>query len=211
MLFEADNLLSRLGAHVEYQCAAVHHVIVCDLDSIAGLAVEGDALQLIGRKAQGSMRDAQSILDQVIAFRVLDIAVLLGLEVADSATAQLLFKTNSIVMVELAAFWREPWDEGRYFIGNVGDRDSLQSGILVAGLVDALFILPYIGGGWVVANGVVHDNLARHGVTMNNDNGATIILETNIDAIVVFDTREPTVGWFSLGDTLLELFWLINP
>ncbi len=38
---------------------------ICDAEHIA---VEGDALQLIGRKAQGSMRDAQSILDQVIAF-----------------------------------------------------------------------------------------------------------------------------------------------
>lgn len=43
------------------------------LRSICGaedLDVESDALQLIGRKAQGSMRDAQSILDQVIAFAV---------------------------------------------------------------------------------------------------------------------------------------------
>ncbi|NTW69715.1 MAG: DNA polymerase III subunit gamma/tau [Chlorobiaceae bacterium] len=38
---------------------------ICDAEKIA---VDGDALQLIGRKAQGSMRDAQSILDQVIAF-----------------------------------------------------------------------------------------------------------------------------------------------
>ncbi|MEI8102323.1 MAG: DNA polymerase III subunit gamma/tau [Chlorobium sp.] len=38
---------------------------ICDAEHIA---VEGDALQLVGRKAQGSMRDAQSILDQVIAF-----------------------------------------------------------------------------------------------------------------------------------------------
>ncbi len=40
---------------------------ICDLEHIA---VDSDALQLIGRKAQGSMRDAQSILDQVIAFSV---------------------------------------------------------------------------------------------------------------------------------------------
>lgn len=33
-----------------------------------GILVEPDALQLVGRKSQGSMRDAQSILDQVIAF-----------------------------------------------------------------------------------------------------------------------------------------------
>jgi DNA polymerase-3 subunit gamma/tau len=33
-----------------------------------GIRVEADALQLVCRKAQGSMRDAQSILDQVIAF-----------------------------------------------------------------------------------------------------------------------------------------------
>ena len=39
--------------------------LICDAEKIT---VEGDALQLIGRKAQGSMRDAQSILDQVIAF-----------------------------------------------------------------------------------------------------------------------------------------------
>ena len=39
--------------------------LICDAEQIT---VEGDALQLIGRKAQGSMRDAQSILDQVIAF-----------------------------------------------------------------------------------------------------------------------------------------------
>ncbi|ACF43859.1 DNA polymerase III subunit gamma/tau [Pelodictyon phaeoclathratiforme] len=38
---------------------------ICDAEQIT---VDGDALQLIGRKAQGSMRDAQSILDQVIAF-----------------------------------------------------------------------------------------------------------------------------------------------
>ncbi|MEI7747551.1 MAG: DNA polymerase III subunit gamma/tau [Chlorobiaceae bacterium] len=38
---------------------------ICDAEHITA---EGDALQLIGRKAQGSMRDAQSILDQVIAF-----------------------------------------------------------------------------------------------------------------------------------------------
>jgi len=38
---------------------------ICDAEHIK---VDGDALQLIGRKAQGSMRDAQSILDQVIAF-----------------------------------------------------------------------------------------------------------------------------------------------
>jgi DNA polymerase-3 subunit gamma/tau len=38
---------------------------ICDAEKIA---VDADALQLIGRKAQGSMRDAQSILDQVIAF-----------------------------------------------------------------------------------------------------------------------------------------------
>ncbi len=38
---------------------------ICDAEHIV---VEGDALQLVGRKAQGSMRDAQSILDQVIAF-----------------------------------------------------------------------------------------------------------------------------------------------
>ncbi len=34
------------------------------------IQVDSDALQLIGRKAQGSMRDAQSILDQVIAFAI---------------------------------------------------------------------------------------------------------------------------------------------
>ncbi len=39
--------------------------LICDAEHIK---VDGDALQLIGRKAQGSMRDAQSILDQVIAF-----------------------------------------------------------------------------------------------------------------------------------------------
>ena len=39
--------------------------LICDAEQIK---VDGDALQLIGRKAQGSMRDAQSILDQVIAF-----------------------------------------------------------------------------------------------------------------------------------------------
>ena len=38
---------------------------VCDTEHIP---VEADALQLVARKAQGSMRDAQSILDQVIAF-----------------------------------------------------------------------------------------------------------------------------------------------
>ncbi len=40
---------------------------ICDAEHIP---VDDDALQLIGRKAQGSMRDAQSILDQVIAFSV---------------------------------------------------------------------------------------------------------------------------------------------
>jgi len=39
--------------------------LICDAEQIT---VEGDALQLIGRKAQGSMRDAQSILDLVISF-----------------------------------------------------------------------------------------------------------------------------------------------
>ncbi|MEI6847331.1 MAG: DNA polymerase III subunit gamma/tau [Chlorobiaceae bacterium] len=39
--------------------------LICNAEKIA---VDADALQLIGRKAQGSMRDAQSILDQVIAF-----------------------------------------------------------------------------------------------------------------------------------------------
>ncbi|NTW83430.1 MAG: DNA polymerase III subunit gamma/tau [Chlorobiaceae bacterium] len=38
---------------------------ICEAE---GILVEDDALQLVGRKAQGSMRDAQSILDQVIAF-----------------------------------------------------------------------------------------------------------------------------------------------
>lgn len=38
---------------------------ICDAEKIG---VEPDALQLVGRKAHGSMRDAQSILDQVIAF-----------------------------------------------------------------------------------------------------------------------------------------------
>ena len=41
--------------------------MICNAESVP---VEPDALQLIGRKAQGSMRDAQSILDQVIAFSV---------------------------------------------------------------------------------------------------------------------------------------------
>lgn len=40
---------------------------ICDAESITA---DGDALQLIARKAQGSMRDAQSILDQVIAFAI---------------------------------------------------------------------------------------------------------------------------------------------
>ena len=40
---------------------------ICDAEKIQ---VDKEALQLIGRKAQGSMRDAQSILDQVIAFAV---------------------------------------------------------------------------------------------------------------------------------------------
>ncbi len=40
---------------------------ICTMEKIE---VDGDALQLIGRKAQGSMRDAQSILDQVIAFAI---------------------------------------------------------------------------------------------------------------------------------------------
>ena len=40
---------------------------ICEAEKID---VSGDALQLIGRKAQGSMRDAQSILDQVIAFAI---------------------------------------------------------------------------------------------------------------------------------------------
>lgn len=38
---------------------------ICDAE---GITADADALQLIARKAQGSMRDAQSILDQVIAF-----------------------------------------------------------------------------------------------------------------------------------------------
>ncbi len=40
---------------------------ICEAEQIK---VDNDALQLIGRKAQGSMRDAQSILDQVIAFAI---------------------------------------------------------------------------------------------------------------------------------------------
>jgi len=40
---------------------------ICEAE---GLGVDSEPLQLIGRKAQGSMRDAQSILDQVIAFAV---------------------------------------------------------------------------------------------------------------------------------------------
>ena len=40
---------------------------ICEAERID---VQSDALQLVGRKAQGSMRDAQSILDQVIAFAV---------------------------------------------------------------------------------------------------------------------------------------------
>ncbi|MCE1274606.1 MAG: DNA polymerase III subunit gamma/tau, partial [Chlorobiales bacterium] len=38
---------------------------ICDAE---GVTADADALQLVARKAQGSMRDAQSILDQVIAF-----------------------------------------------------------------------------------------------------------------------------------------------
>ena len=38
---------------------------ICDAE---GITADEDALQLVARKAQGSMRDAQSILDQVIAF-----------------------------------------------------------------------------------------------------------------------------------------------
>ena len=38
---------------------------ICDAE---GIAADADALQMVARKAQGSMRDAQSILDQVIAF-----------------------------------------------------------------------------------------------------------------------------------------------
>lgn len=38
---------------------------ICDAEKIRA---DADALQLVARKAQGSMRDAQSILDQVIAF-----------------------------------------------------------------------------------------------------------------------------------------------
>jgi DNA polymerase-3 subunit gamma/tau len=38
---------------------------ICDAE---GITADADSLQLIARKAQGSMRDAQSILDQVIAF-----------------------------------------------------------------------------------------------------------------------------------------------
>jgi DNA polymerase-3 subunit gamma/tau len=38
---------------------------ICEAE---GMKVDADALQLVSRKAQGSMRDAQSILDQVIAF-----------------------------------------------------------------------------------------------------------------------------------------------
>jgi len=41
--------------------------MICNAE---GITVEPDALQLVGRKAHGSMRDAQSILDQVIAFSV---------------------------------------------------------------------------------------------------------------------------------------------
>lgn len=40
---------------------------ICKAEEIGA---DADALQLIARKAQGSMRDAQSILDQVIAFAV---------------------------------------------------------------------------------------------------------------------------------------------
>jgi len=40
---------------------------ICDAE---GIGADDDALQLIARKAQGSMRDAQSILDQVIAFAI---------------------------------------------------------------------------------------------------------------------------------------------
>ncbi len=40
---------------------------ICEAERID---VQSDALQLVGRKAQGSMRDAQSILDQVIAFAI---------------------------------------------------------------------------------------------------------------------------------------------
>src|SRR5205823_13513202 len=49
-----------------------------------GLSVKDDSLQLIARDAEGSMRDAQSKLDQVIAFTgntigVDDVATVLGL------------------------------------------------------------------------------------------------------------------------------------
>ncbi|NTW53005.1 MAG: DNA polymerase III subunit gamma/tau [Chlorobiaceae bacterium] len=47
--------------------AEIQHQLqfICDAEKITA---EADALQLVARKAQGSMRDAQSILDQVIAF-----------------------------------------------------------------------------------------------------------------------------------------------
>jgi DNA polymerase-3 subunit gamma/tau len=42
---------------------------ICEAE---GIRADPDSLQLIARKAQGSMRDAQSILDQVIAFAIED-------------------------------------------------------------------------------------------------------------------------------------------
>lgn len=94
---------------------------ICDAEHIL---VEGDALQLIGRKAQGSMRDAESILDQVIAFsaendhdgaiRYQGVAELLNsidddtmFDVTDAVAAQ-----NPSKMLDVAQFvFRNGYDE----------------------------------------------------------------------------------------------------
>ena len=105
-----------------------HHAIVEQLQSTCreeGIAIDAESLRMIALKADGSMRDSQSILDQIIAFagkniEARDVASLLGI-----IDQELFFRVTDLIQkhdvegsIRLAEYiFAEGFDFGEFLTG----------------------------------------------------------------------------------------------
>jgi DNA polymerase-3 subunit gamma/tau len=105
-----DTILSRSQVF-EFRAIGTQSIIeqLLSIAETESIAIENDAISLIGRAADGSMRDAQSALDQVIAFAgdqitTKDVSTVLGLIGRDPVleAVEVIANENQAAVFELA-------------------------------------------------------------------------------------------------------------
>ncbi len=159
-----------------------------------GMAADDEALELVARRAGGSMRDAQSLLDQLLAFG--------GERLTAEQVHQMLGTAPDDVIAGLAAAVLGKDTRQALALLDVGLGRGLQSGELLDQLIDYWRDLMLVGSGGAEVVGLNVSPRLRETITKQ---AAAASLDTVLAGLDVLQTTRARLRGSGHGRVLLEM------